>query len=82
VDGALITISVGSTRSHDAGRLRDQLEGLDANVLGVVANGGSAMSGYAAYARTPVAPPEDPSSSNGHPGAPLVLGDRAEPPTS
>jgi polysaccharide biosynthesis transport protein len=82
VDGALITVSVGSTRSHDAGRLRDQLEGLDANVLGVVANGGSAMSGYAAYARTPVAPPEDPSSRNGHPGAPLVLGDRAEPPTS
>jgi capsular exopolysaccharide synthesis family protein len=85
VDGALITVAVGSTRMQDANRLRDQLIGLDANVLGIVANGGSAMSGYAAYARTPVPVTTDEISGNGHPGAPpgapLVLGDKAEPPT-
>ena len=47
VDGVLVTASVNSTRGPDASRLRDQLQALDARVLGVVANGGSALSGYA-----------------------------------
>jgi capsular exopolysaccharide synthesis family protein len=47
VDGVLVTASVNSTRGPEAGRLRHQLETLDARVLGVVANGGSAMNGYA-----------------------------------
>ena len=79
VDGALITVAVGSTRTQDATRLRDQLLGLDANVLGIVANGGSAMSGYAAYARTP-APVTEGSGDNGQPGAPVVVGKTTEPP--
>ena len=78
VDGALITVAVGSTRTQDASRLRDQLEGLDAHVLGVVANGGSAMSGYAAYARTPV--PVTDGSDNGHAGTPVVVAKTPEPP--
>ena len=45
VDGALITVAVGSTRSQDAARLRDQLQGLDATVLGIVANGGALVTG-------------------------------------
>jgi Mrp family chromosome partitioning ATPase len=79
VDGALITVAVGSTRTQDATRLRDQLLGLDATVLGIVANGGSAMSGYAAYARTPGPVPEG-SGGNGQPGAPVVVGKTTEPP--
>ena len=79
VDGTLITVAVGSTRTNDASRLRDQLLGLDANVLGMVANGGSAMSGYAAYARTPV-PVTGGTNDNGHPGAPVVVGNTTEPP--
>jgi polysaccharide biosynthesis transport protein len=79
VDGTLITVAVGSTRTTDASRLRDQLLGLDANVLGIVANGGSAMSGYAAYARTPV-PVTDGTDNNGHPGAPVVVVNTTEPP--
>jgi tyrosine-protein kinase len=47
VDGILVCASVNSTRGPDAGRLRDQLEAHDARVLGVVANGGSAATGYA-----------------------------------
>jgi polysaccharide biosynthesis transport protein len=47
VDGVLVCASVNSTRGPDAGRLRDQLEAHDARVLGVVANGGSAATGYA-----------------------------------
>ena len=47
VDGVVVAASVNSTRGPEAGRLRHQLETLDARVLGVVANGGSAMSGYA-----------------------------------
>src|SRR5215207_6962762 len=47
VDGVLVAASVNSTRGPEAGRLRHQLETLDARVLGVVANGGSAMNGYA-----------------------------------
>ena len=43
------------------------------------------MSGYAAYARTPV-PVAGDANGNGRPGSPpgtpLVLGDKAEPPTS
>ena len=47
VDGVIVTASVNSTRGPEAGRLRHQLETLDARVLGVVANGGSAREGYA-----------------------------------
>ena len=43
VDGVLIAAAVNSTRGPDASRLRDQLQALDANILGVVANGGSAL---------------------------------------
>jgi Mrp family chromosome partitioning ATPase len=46
VDGVLLAVSVSSTRDPEARRLRDQLQELDANVLGVVANGGTAQSGY------------------------------------
>ena len=75
VDGVLITASVNATRGPDATRLRDQLQGLDANVLGVVANGGSAMSGYAAYARATAA-----VASNGHPGVTITVPDRVDGP--
>jgi succinoglycan biosynthesis transport protein ExoP len=47
VDGVLVCASVNSTSGPEAGRLRHQLETLDARVLGVVANGGSAATGYA-----------------------------------
>ena len=47
VDGVLVAASVNSTRGPEARRLREQLQGLDARILGVVANGGSAASGYA-----------------------------------
>jgi Mrp family chromosome partitioning ATPase len=79
VDGVLITASVNSTRGPDATRLRDQLVGLDANVLGVVANGGSAISGYAAYARATAATTTE--SGNGHPGVPTIsVPDRSQSP--
>ncbi len=47
VDGVIITASVSSTKGPEAARLRDQLETFDARILGVVANGGSAVGGYA-----------------------------------
>ena len=47
VDGVLVVASVNSTRGPEAGRLRDQLQALDARVLGVVANGGTTNKGYA-----------------------------------
>jgi succinoglycan biosynthesis transport protein ExoP len=81
VDGVLITASVNSTRGPDASRLRDQLLGLDANVLGVVANGGSALSGYAAYARaTAATTAESSGNGDGHPGTPIAVRDAGEPP--
>jgi tyrosine-protein kinase len=78
VDGVLITASVNSTRGPDASRLRDQLTGLDANVLGVVANGGSAISGYAAYARATAATTA--AAGNGHAGVAIHVPERADPP--
>jgi capsular exopolysaccharide synthesis family protein len=78
VDGVLVTASVNSTRGPEASRLRDQLQGLDANVLGVVANGGSALSGYAAYARATTATAA--SNGNGHAGTPIVVRDSGDPP--
>jgi capsular exopolysaccharide synthesis family protein len=78
VDGVLVTASVNSTRGPEATRLRDQLVALDANVLGVVANGGSAMSGYAAYARA--TPPMINSNGDGHPGTPIAVRGSGEPP--
>jgi Mrp family chromosome partitioning ATPase len=81
VDGVLVTASVNSTRGPDASRLRDQLQGLDANVLGVVANGGSALSGYAAYARATAATTAASSGNGGgHPGTPIAVRDSGEPP--
>jgi succinoglycan biosynthesis transport protein ExoP len=68
VDGVLVCASVNSTRGPDAGRLRDQLEALDARVLGVVANGGSAATGYAygpaatSGRRPPARAPEPPAT--------------------
>ena len=47
VDGVIITASVNSTKGPEAARLRDQLKTFDARILGVVANGGSAVGGYA-----------------------------------
>jgi succinoglycan biosynthesis transport protein ExoP len=47
VDGVLVTASVNSTRGPEARQLRDHLQTLDARILGVVANGGSAATGYA-----------------------------------
>ena len=46
---------------------------------GSAVNGGSAMSGYAAYARTPGPVPEG-GGGNGQPGAPVVVGKTTEPP--
>ena len=51
VDGVLITALLNNTRGPDAERLRDQLSGLGAPVIGIVANGGSAADGYA-YVRS------------------------------
>jgi capsular exopolysaccharide synthesis family protein len=79
IDGVLVTASVNSTRGPEASRLRDQLQGLDATVLGVVANGGSAMSGYAAYARA--TPPAGGSENgDGHPGTPIAVHGSGDPP--
>ena len=81
VDGVLITASVNSTSGPDASRLRDQLLGLDAHVLGVVANGGSALSGYAAYARATAATTAMSSGNgDGHPGTPIAIRDSGGPP--
>jgi polysaccharide biosynthesis transport protein len=72
VDGVVVVASVNSTRGPEAARLRDQLQGMDATVLGVVANGGSALSGYAAYAPSGHDGARD---SNGHPGTPILVRD-------
>jgi capsular exopolysaccharide synthesis family protein len=68
VDGVLVTASVNSTRGPEARQLREQLQTLDARILGVVANGGSAATGYA-YA--PAAPPTAGAhgGADGRPGA-------------
>ena len=59
VDGVIVTASLNNTRGPDAERLRNQLAALDAPVLGVVANGGSAVDGYAyAPAASPRTEPE------------------------
>ena len=63
VDGVIVAASVNSTRGPDARRLRDQLQGLDARVLGVVANGGTTVSGYG-YAPAAKAAAKD-GSANG-----------------
>jgi polysaccharide biosynthesis transport protein len=57
VDGVIVVASVNTTKGPDARRLRDQLQGLDARVLGVVANGGTAARGYGyTYPAAPPAP--------------------------
>jgi capsular exopolysaccharide synthesis family protein len=53
VDGVIVAASANVTRGHEAVRLREQLRGLDANVLGVVVNGGSAVSGYGYVPKVP-----------------------------
>jgi polysaccharide biosynthesis transport protein len=74
VDGVIVVASVNSTRGPQAGRLRDQLEALDARVLGVVANGGSAGSGYA------YAPAASRAGSGGErPETPADMRDQARP---
>jgi capsular exopolysaccharide synthesis family protein len=79
VDGVLVTASVNSTRGPEASRLRDQLQGLEANVLGVVANGGSALSGYAAYASATAATTTT-SNGDGHASPPIAIRDGGDPP--
>jgi hypothetical protein len=46
--------------------------------LGVVANGGSAMSGYAAYARA--TPASAGGNGDGHAGTPIAVRESGEPP--
>ncbi len=53
VEGVLVVASVHSTRGPEAERLREQLQALDARLLGVVANGGSSAAGYTSYTRAP-----------------------------
>ena len=60
VEGVLVTASVNSTRGFDARRLRDQLQELDARVLGVVANGGTVEGGYGYAPNGPAVPVADP----------------------
>ena len=60
VEGVLVTASVNSTRGFDARRLRDQLQELDARVLGVVANGGTVEGGYGYAPTGPAVPVADP----------------------
>ncbi len=66
VDGVIVVASVNTTKGPDARRLRDQLQGLDARVLGVVANGGTAARGYG-YAY-PVVPPAPKATAAGNGG--------------
>jgi polysaccharide biosynthesis transport protein len=73
VDGVIVVASVNSTEGPEAGRLRENLQTLGAKVLGVVANGGSAATGYAyapaapAAGTVPVADDGVPTVSAGHP---------------
>lgn len=69
VDGVLVTASVNSTRGPEARRLRDQLQTLDARILGVVANGGSAATGYA-YAPARRQAPSRAGAADGSPQTP------------
>jgi capsular exopolysaccharide synthesis family protein len=57
VDGVIIAASANATRRQDARRLTEQLRSFDAPILGVVVNGGSAVSGYGYVpSRPPSAP--------------------------
>jgi succinoglycan biosynthesis transport protein ExoP len=53
VDGVVVVASVNRLREGDAQSLRNQLQGLGANVIGVVANGGTGSSSYAFPRRQP-----------------------------
>ncbi len=74
VDGVLVCASVNSTNGPEAERLRHQLSTLDARLLGVVANRGSAATGYAYAARSggelPPLPPDDVLTWNDLPSQP------------
>jgi Mrp family chromosome partitioning ATPase len=72
VDGVVVVASVNSTEGPEAGRLRENLQTLGAKVLGVVANGGSAATGYA-YA------PAAPAASAGPPPGIAPLADEGAP---
>ena len=79
VDGVLVTTSVNSTRGPEASRLRDQLQGLDANVLGVVANGGRPSAATATRVQ-PRARHSPTAASNGKAtGAPRATADGGPP---
>ncbi len=51
VDGVLVVASINSSHGPETERLRDQLQALDARVLGAVANGGSRSDGYVRSSR-------------------------------
>lgn len=53
VDGVVVVASVNRLRGGDAHSLRNQLQGLGANVIGVVANGGAGSGSYAFPRRQP-----------------------------
>jgi receptor protein-tyrosine kinase len=79
VDGVIVAASANATRGEDANRLRGQLQGLDARVLGVVVNGGSALGGYgyvpgATAAPGPDGPGRPPQAFSGRQG-PADAGD-------
>jgi succinoglycan biosynthesis transport protein ExoP len=78
VDGVIVTASVNSTRGPEAERLRDQLQALDARILGVVANGGSSATGYAAYPAAPPSASARPGAAEGNSGATAELSGRAD----
>jgi tyrosine-protein kinase len=65
VDGVIVAASVNTTKGPDARRLRDQLQGLDARVLGVVANGGTAARGYGYAYAAAVPVPKATAGANG-----------------
>jgi hypothetical protein len=73
-----VTASVNSTRGPEAERLRDQLQALDARILGVVANGGSSATGYAAYPAAPPSASARPGAAEGNSGATAELSGRAD----
>jgi capsular exopolysaccharide synthesis family protein len=67
VDGVVVVASVNSTSGPEARRLRDQLQGLDARVLGVVANGGTPVTGYGYSSTAPPAAAVPAATGNGRP---------------
>jgi polysaccharide biosynthesis transport protein len=75
MDGVIIAASANATRRQDARRLTEQLRGFEAHILGVVVNGGSAVSGYGYVPSRPIAP-----SPDGPPVTPAGMQDPADTP--